>query len=148
MVRKARMKVIVSAVVAAVTCGSTLNAARDATPEARANRNPQSQSAPVDRSKLTVRVTPLVRFTRGEALGVVIVPRHADNRILRVILESEDYYTLSDIPLDGEYAALSHPLSWRDLPPGSYSVTVQVYGPTGMRTSTSIGSIHTLQTDR
>ena len=46
MVRKARMTVIVSAVVAAVTCGSTLNAARDATPEARANRNPQSQSAP------------------------------------------------------------------------------------------------------
>jgi hypothetical protein len=36
MVRKARMTVIVSGVVAAVTCGSTLNAALDATREARA----------------------------------------------------------------------------------------------------------------
>ena len=68
--------------------------------------------------------------------------------MLRVILESEDYYSLSDIQLDGEYAALSYPLSWRDLPPGSYCVTVQVYGPTGMRTSTSIGSIHAMQRDQ
>jgi hypothetical protein len=148
MVRKARMTVIVSGVVAALTCGSTLNAARDATREPRANRVSQSQSAPVDRSKLTVRVTPLVRLTRGDARGVVIVPRHGDNRVLRIILESEDYYSLSDIPLDGEYAALSYPLSWRDLPPGSYCVTVQVYGPTGMRTSTSIGSIHAFQKDQ
>jgi hypothetical protein len=148
MVRKARMTIIVSAVVAAVTCGSTLNAARDATREARAKRDPQSQSAPVDRSKLTVRVTPLVLLTRGEARGVVIVPRHEDNRMLRVILESENYYSLSDIQLDGEYAALSYPLSWRDLPPGSYSATVQVYGPTGMRTSTSIGGIDAMQKDQ
>lgn len=148
MVRKARMTVIVGGVVAALTSGSTLNAAWDATREARANRNPQSQSAPADRSKLTVRVTPLIRLTRGEARGVVIVPRHADNRVLRVILESEDYYSLSDIQLDGEYAALSHNLSWRDLPPGSYRATVQVYGRTGMRTSTSIGSIDALQKDQ
>jgi hypothetical protein len=148
MVRKARTTIVVSAVVAAVTCGSTLNAARDASPEARANRDSKSQSALVDRTNLTVRVTPLVRLTRGDAYGMVIVPRHADNRVLRVILESEDYYSLSDIPLDGEYAALSYPVSWRDLPPGSYCVTVQVYGPTGMRTSTSIGSTHTLQMDR
>ena len=148
MVRKARMTVVVSAVVAAGTCGSTLNAAWDTTREARANREPQSQSASVERSKLTVRVSPLVHLTRGDARGVVIVPKHTDNRLLRVILESQDYYSLSDIQLDGEYAALSYPVSWRELPPGSYRVTVQVYGPTGMRTSTSTGSIHALQEDR
>lgn len=148
MVRKARITVIVSGVVAALMCGSTLNAARVATHEARANRNSQSQSAPADQSRLTVRFTPLVRLTRGEARGMVIVPRHADNRVLRVILESQDYYSRSDIPLDGEDAALSYPLSWRDLPPGSYSVTVQVHGPTGMRTSTSIGNIHAIQKDQ
>jgi hypothetical protein len=148
MVRNARMTVIVSAVVAAVTCGSTLNAAPDATPELRARRDSQPQSAPADHSRLTVRVTPLVRLTRGDARGVVIVPRDADNRVLRVILESEDYYSRSDIQLDGEDAALSYPVSWRDLPPGSYCVTAQVYGRTGMRTSASIGSIDALQKDR
>jgi hypothetical protein len=142
------MTVLVSGVVAAFTCGSTLNAARDATWEARANRDSQSQSTPVDRSTLTVRVIPLIRLTRGDARGVVIVPRHGDNRVLRIILESEDYYSLSDITLDGEDAALSYPVSWQDLPPGSYCVTVQVYGPTGMRTSTSIGSLHAIQKDQ
>ena len=60
MVRKARMTVIVSAVVAAGTCGSVLNAARGATREAHATDS-QSPSAAVDRSKLTVHVAPLVR---------------------------------------------------------------------------------------
>jgi len=148
MVKKARTTIIVSAVVAATTCGSTLNAARDASPEARSNRDPKSQNALVDRAKLTVRVTPLVRLNRGDAYGMVMVPRDPENRVLRVILESEDYFSLSDIPLDGEYAALSYPVSWRDLPPGSYRVTVQVYGPKGMRTSTTIGSMHTFEVDR
>ena len=148
MVRQARITVIVGGVVAALTCGSTLNAASDATREARANRGSQSQRAPADDSRLTVRVTGLVLLARGEARGLVMVPRHADNRVLRVILESEDYYSVSDIQLDGEDAALSYPISWRDLPPGSYCVTVQVYGPTGMRTSTSTGSIHAMEKDR
>jgi hypothetical protein len=148
MVRKARTTVIVSGVVAALTCGSTLNAAPDATREARAKRDSRSQGAPADDSRLTVRATALVLLTRGEARALVMVPRHADNRVLRVILESEDYYSVSDIQLDGEDAALSYPISWRDLPPGSYCVTVQVYGPTGMRTSTSTGSIHAFQKDR
>ena len=148
MVRKARITAIVCGVVAALTCGATLNAAPDATREAHAKRAPQSQGAPADDPRLTVRATALVLLTRGEARALVMVPRHADNRVLRVILESEDYYSVSDIQLDGESAALSYPVSWRDLPPGSYCVTVQVYGPTGMRTSTSTGSIHAFQKDR
>ena len=96
---------------------------------------------------LTVRVTPLARLTRGDARGVVTVPRHADNRRLRVVLESEDYYTLSEVPLDGEDAAQNHLFYWRDLPPGS-SLTVQIYGATGLRDSTSIGNIHALPQER
>jgi hypothetical protein len=69
----------------------------------------------------------------------VVVPRHADNRLLRVILESEDYYSRSDIQLDGQDAPQDYPLYWRDLPPGSYSVTIRVYGTAGLRGSTSIG---------
>ena len=96
---------------------------------------------------MSVRITPLIRLTRGEARGLVIVSRHADNRVLRVIVESEGYYSLSEIQLDGD-SAVSHPVSWQDLPAGAYRVTVQVYGPTGMRTSTTIGSIHAIQKDR
>jgi hypothetical protein len=104
--------------------------------------------AAADVPKLTVRVTPLVRVTRGDASGMVSVPRHADNRVLRVILESEDYYRASDVQLDGEDAPQSHSFYWRDVPPGSYRVTVQVYGTEGLRGSTSIGSTASISTER
>ncbi len=138
---------IIAVAVGAATSDGRLNAAADDR-AAHATRQPQPQAASADRQKLTVRVTPLVRLIRGDARGMAIVPRHADNRLLRVILESEDYYRLSEIQLEGEDAPLTYPLHWRDLPPGSYCVTVQVYGTTGLRGSTSIGSTQTLGGDR
>ena len=66
-----------------------------------ATHSTQLRTEAVDVPKLTIRVTPLVHLSRGDARGVVTVPRHADNRILRVILESTDYYSLSEIQLDG-----------------------------------------------
>jgi hypothetical protein len=121
-----------------------LGAARDTHRPASATRLTQLPTAAVDVPKLTVRVTPLVRLTRGDARGVVSVPRHVNNRVLRVILESEDYYSLSEVQLDGEDAPQSHSLYWRDLPPGSYRVTVHVYGTDGLRGSTSIGSTESI----
>ena len=101
-----------------------------------------------DVPKLTVRVTPLMRVTRGDARGVVSVPRHAANRVLRIILESEFYYTRSDVQLDGEDAPQTHAFYWRDLPPGFYRVTVQVYGTDGLRDSTSIGAPASISQER
>jgi hypothetical protein len=65
-----------------------------------------------DVAKLTVRLTPVVRVTRGDARAVVTVPRHADNRVLRVSLESEDYSTVSEVPLEGEDAPVNHLFYW------------------------------------
>ena len=130
--------------VVAVTSGSMLDAARNVDRAASATHDAQ----PVEAPKLSVRVTPLVRLTRGAAHGLAIVPRHADNRALRIILESEDYYSLSEVQLDGEDAPQNHVLNWRDLPPGSYRVTVQVHGTTGLRGTTSIGSIQSMLKER
>jgi hypothetical protein len=101
-----------------------------------------------DVAKLTVRLTPVVRVTRGDARAVVTVPRHADNRVLRVSLESEDYSTVSEVPLEGEDAPVNHLFYWHDLPPGSYSVTVQVYGRIGLRDSISTGNAHVVPRER
>jgi hypothetical protein len=65
-----------------------------------------------------------------------------------VIIESEDYYSRTDVQLDGADAPESHALYWRDLPPGSYRVTVRVYGTAGLRGSTSIGSTDLISTER
>ena len=142
-----RLRVVVAAVI--VGLGSAAVPDALASPEggqierkasSSRERPPQERSA--DDSKLTVRVTPLVRLSRGEARGLVMVPRHSDNRVLRVVLESEDYYSRSDIQLDGEEAARSHNLHWRSLPPGIYWVTVEVYGSTGLRDSAHLGAPH------
>lgn len=45
--------------------------------------------------------------------------------------------------LDGEDAAQNHLLFWRRLPPGSYCVTVEIYGSTGLRDSTHFGMCET-----
>jgi hypothetical protein len=121
-----------------------LGAARDTHRAASATSAAQLRTAAVDVPKLTVRVTPLVQLTRGDARGMVSVPRHVNNRVLRVILESEDFYSLSDVQLNGEDAPQSHWFYWRDLAPGSYRVTVHVYGSDGLRGATSIGSTESI----
>jgi hypothetical protein len=122
--------------------------ARDTHHPATATSSTQLQTAGGEMPKLTVRVTPLVRVSRGDARGVVVVTRHKDNRLLRVILESEDYYSLSEVQLEGEDAPQSHSFYWRDLPPGAYCVTVHVYGTGGLRDSTSIGSTALMTKER
>jgi hypothetical protein len=145
MVPRSRVPVgVVIAMVVTVTSGSVLDAARNV--ENAANATHQAQ--PADAPKLSVRVTPLVRLSRGDARGVATVPRHPDNRVLRVILESDEYYSLSELQLDGEDAPQNHLLYWRDLPAGSYRATVQVYGTTGLRGSTSIGSVQSMTSER
>ena len=89
-------------------------------------------------TRLTVRVTPLMVLVGSDARGLITVPRHSENRLVRVILESVDYYSSSDVPLDGANAAQNHFFYWRQLPPGSYEVTVEVYGVTGLRESTRV----------
>ena len=140
-----RVRVVVAAVIVGLGSASVPEAV--ASPhrgqterKARSSQERPPQERSADDSKLTVRVTPLVRMSRGDARGLVMVPRHSDNRVLRVILESEDYYSRSDIQLDGEEAARSHYLYWRSLPPGTYWVTVEVYGSTGLRGSTYLGA--------
>ncbi len=138
---------LVRGVIAAVVVGSVSAPVSEAgnSPHRRVTDPKQtstreSQNRLADNPKLTVRVTPLILLTRSDARGIVTVPRHHDNRVLRVILESDDYFSTSDIQLDGEDAAQNHLLYWRGLPPGSYSVTVEVYGSAGLRDSTHIGT--------
>jgi hypothetical protein len=94
--------------------------------------------------KLTVRVSPLVRLTRGDARGVVTVPRHADNRMLRVVLESEDLLHPQRIAPSRRRRCSAEPSLLLGPAARSYRVTVQIYSATGLRDFTSIGDIHAL----
>ena len=71
-------------------------------------------------SAVTARVTPPFSFSPSQVRALVQVPRHPDNRRLRIRIDSGSYYRSSDIQLDGDAAPKSHLLVWKSLPPGNY----------------------------
>ncbi len=82
---------------------------------------------------LQLRLTKKYTFSPGYVQSVIRVSPHPDNRLLRVTLDSADYYRSSDIELDGAEAATSHFLNWASLPAGHYDIVVTLFGPQGPR---------------
>lgn len=69
----------------------------------------------------------------GYLRSVIRVAPSGDNRVLRVTIDSEDYYRASEIQLDGAAAPMSHFIDWKQLPPGTYDLTATLIGPAGTR---------------
>lgn len=71
----------------------------------------------------------LQRFAMEPAIfsAVVYVTPHEDNRLLRIVVDSDYFYTSSDIQLDGLGAPLSHPLRLKALPAGHYCVEATLF---------------------
>ncbi len=84
-------------------------------------------------SDLQVRLSSRFVFAPGAVQSRIRVTPHPDNRLLRVTLDSPDFYRSSDIQLDGAEAALNHFQIWKSLPEGHYDVTVTVFGADGQR---------------
>ena len=82
---------------------------------------------------LELRLTRKYTFSPGYVRSLVRVSPHPDNRLLRVTLDSADYYRSSDIELDGADAARSHFLNWTSLPAGHYDIVATLFGPDGPR---------------
>jgi hypothetical protein len=80
-----------------------------------------------------VRVSPQIAMAPADVIVYVTVERSAENRLLRVSAESENFFRSSEVPLEGEGSARISILHFRELPPGEYDVTADVSGPTGQR---------------
>ena len=65
--------------------------------------------------------------------SLIRVSPHPDNRMLRVLIDGDQFYRSSDTQLDGDKAAKHYFFAWDKLPPGSYSVIAIVYGQNGVR---------------
>lgn len=134
----------VSSVVAAATLvasSSVVLAQRQPTPRTdvgRAVRPAARQTpAPIAASEhatvVKVRVARRNVFAPGALQSVVSVTPHADNRRLRIALDSDVYYRSSDVELDGAVAPISHYFTFGSLPAGEYTVVATVFGPEGPR---------------
>jgi len=81
--------------------------------------------------RLTVRLTPPVDVAPAVLTVRTTIERSSDNRMLEVAVESPDYLRSSQLSLDGDRAARTHLLVFRDLPAGRYEITATVSGDHG-----------------
>jgi hypothetical protein len=82
---------------------------------------------------LTVKVTPAAALAPAFVRVRATVGLHDDNRALVIIAESDDFYTSSEIPLNGRHAPRVSVVEYPNLPMGFYRVTGILIGPRGQR---------------
>ena len=80
-----------------------------------------------------VRVSSQPLMAPADLLIYVTVEKSADNRLLRVTAESDDFFRASEVALAGEESARITILHFRELPQGSYDVKADVVGANGRR---------------
>ncbi len=90
-----------------------------------------SVGAPFDQvesfDELSVAVQPHTIAPGGTVRMTVRVPRDSTNARLRLEIEASQFYTSSDIALNGAGAAVVHERTWEALPPGDYQATASVW---------------------
>jgi hypothetical protein len=82
---------------------------------------------------LEVRLANRFAFAPASVQSLIRVLPHPDNRVLRVLIDGEQFTRSSDTQLDGADAAKHYFFTWHSLPPGTYSLVATVYGPQGVR---------------
>jgi hypothetical protein len=78
--------------------------------------------------RITMRVSPNVSFAPARILVRATIERSEDNRALQVVADSPDYYRSTTLHLDGQSAARLNEVRFRNLPVGSYRITVNLLG--------------------
>ena len=84
---------------------------------------------------VSVRVNPTVSVAPTVlAIRVNVVPQ-SENRALEIVVDSDDFYRLSRVQLDGDRAPLVNTLTIGSVPAGDYEVTATVIESNGKRGS-------------
>jgi len=81
----------------------------------------------------SVDVRPRTAFAGSGARILVRIPADAENRRLRLVVDSGDFSSSSEIDLAGDQAPRAHWFTLQGLPAGEYLVEATVFGSTGPR---------------
>ena len=81
--------------------------------------------------KLAMRVTPAYSYEPANLTIQLSIEPDWDNRVVRVIAESAEFYRSSDIALEGDRAARTNVIWYRSLPAGDYEVRSVLLGVSG-----------------
>ena len=90
-----------------------------------------SPSAAADRGIANIRVTPATSFEPAKVSVEVAVERHADNRLLTVVVDSGSFYWSSERQLEGQDGPYLSVFTCRELPAGEYAVQASVVAANG-----------------
>jgi hypothetical protein len=82
---------------------------------------------------LTMRVTPLVAFAPAFVRVQAMFDRNADNRLLRIVAQSGDFYRSSEIEIHGANSPRVQVIEFPSLPSGDYEVSARLVGARGQR---------------
>ena len=88
----------------------------------------QLPSAVTSDQLVTIQVTPSISQAPAAIVVRTSVEPHEQNRILRVTIESDDFYSSSDKSLDGDQAPKVATFRFRNVPRGSFEVTAELGG--------------------
>ena len=86
-------------------------------------------------SRLRIEVTPRISQAPAQVRIRAIVTPSVDNRGLRVVADSGEFFRSSYLPLDGADAAPITDTSFKNLPGGEYEVTVTLVDSQGHATN-------------
>ena len=84
---------------------------------------------------VSVRVNPTVSVAPTVLAIRVNVAPQSENRALEIVVDSDDFYRLSRVELDGDRAPLVNTLTIASVPAGDYEVTATLIGSDGKRGS-------------
>jgi hypothetical protein len=90
-----------------------------------------SPSAAADRGIANIRITPATSLEPARVSVEVAVERHADNRLLTVVVDSGSFYWSSERQLEGQDGPYLSVFTCRELPAGEYAVQASVVAANG-----------------
>jgi hypothetical protein len=82
---------------------------------------------------LKMSVSPAVSYAPAHLIVRAMIEAVPQNRRLRIVAESDDFYRASEVELDGDKAARTNTFEFRSLPSGSYQVTAILLDADGRR---------------
>jgi hypothetical protein len=92
--------------------------------------------------RVGVHVSPSVAFAPADLRVRASVPADEDNRAIEIVAESQNFYSSSEIQLDGDSAPTTTVVEFRSVPVGLYSVRVIVKGSGGKEIATAATAVN------
>ena len=93
---------------------------------------------------LSMRVSTRVAIQPVDVVIHTFAARNADNRAIQVVVESSDFYSSSEMTLDGDRAPLSKEFRFRELPSGDYTVIATLIGRGGKPRATATDEVRVI----